>query len=73
MFDIGGGRVVNFWSNGDTGSSPDYGVAVATASTSLDRVGGGVTITPEPGALVLLGTGLLMLVVWRRRSAQKSV
>jgi hypothetical protein len=67
MFDIGGGKVVNFWSNGDFGGGPDYGVAVATSSAALDYVGGGVMITPEPGAFVLLGIGLLMMLLWRRR------
>ena len=46
LFDIGGGRVVDLWSNGDfsgTGAGPiDYGVAVATHDTALDYVGGGV-------------------------------
>lgn len=46
LFDIGGGRVVDFWSNGDfsgTGAGPiDYGVAVATQDKSLDYAGGGV-------------------------------
>src|SRR5689334_3098357 len=48
MFNIGGGRVVNFWSNGDmsgSGAGPIYGVAVATHDTALDYVGG-VTVTP---------------------------
>ena len=44
MFDIGGGRVVDFWSNGDfsgTDAGPiDYGVAVATHDAALDYVGG---------------------------------
>jgi hypothetical protein len=75
MFDIGGGRVVNFWSNGDftmTGTGPiDYGVAVATQATSLDYVGGGVSVavTPEPSAFGLLGSGLLGMFVWRRRAS----
>ena len=75
LFDIGGGRVVDFWSNGDfsaTGSGPvDYGVAVATQDAALDYVGGGVTVTPEPNTLALLGGGLLGLLVWRRRAARE--
>lgn len=75
LFEIGGGRVVDFWSNGDfsgTGTGPvDYGVAVATHDTSLDYVSGGVTVAPEPSALVLLGSGLMGLLIWRRRVARQ--
>ena len=75
LFNIGGGRVVDFWSNGDftgTGTGPiDWGTAVATQSTSLDYVSGGVSVTPEPGALVILGGGLLVMLAWRRRTAHQ--
>jgi len=70
LFDIGGGRVVDFWSNGDSSGTGtghvDYGIAVATSARSLDYVGAGVSVTPEPGALGLLGSGLLGMLVWRR-------
>jgi hypothetical protein len=75
LFDIGGGRVVNFWSNGDftgTGTGPiDYGVAVATHDTSLDYVSGGVSAIPEPSAFGVLGSGLLGMLVWRRRASRQ--
>ncbi|HEY3937583.1 MAG TPA: PEP-CTERM sorting domain-containing protein [Bryobacteraceae bacterium] len=75
LFDIGGGRVVDLWSNGDftgTGTGPiDYGVGVATQDTALDYVSGGVAVSPEPSALGLLGGGLLAMLVWRRRAAQR--
>jgi PEP-CTERM motif-containing protein len=75
LFDIGGGRVVNVWSNGDfsgTGTgSIDYGASVATSATALDYVGGGVSLTPEPSALGLLGGGLLGMLVWRRRASRQ--
>ncbi len=75
MFDIGGGRVVNLWSNGDfspNGTGPiDYGVAVATHDTALNYVSGGVSAVPEPSALVLLGSGLIGMLVWRRRAAHQ--
>lgn len=73
LFNIGGGRVVNFWSNGDftfTGNGPiDYGVAVATPELALDYVGGGVAVAPEPSEFVVVGGVLLALLFWRRRAA----
>jgi hypothetical protein len=71
LFNIGGGTVVDLWSNGDvTGAPPaDYGVAVATNAALFDYVSGGVVVSPEPNALVLLAVGLLGLLVWRRPAA----
>jgi hypothetical protein len=63
LFHIGEGRVVNLWSNGDfspNGTGPvDYGVGVA------------VTATPEPAALGLMGSGLVGMLLWRRRTVGK--
>jgi hypothetical protein len=77
LFDIGGGDVVNLWSNGTfapNGAGPiDYGVAVATADTALDYVSGGVSVSPEPTSFLLLGSALLGLLFWRRHSRQESL
>lgn len=77
MFNIGGSRVVDFWSNGDlsgTGTGHiDYGVGIATAAKALDYVGGGVSVTPEPSGLALLGSALLGLLIWRRHAAARSL
>ena len=35
MFEIGGGKVVDFWSNGKFGGVVDYGVAVADHSLGV--------------------------------------
>jgi len=69
MFSIGGGRVVDLWSNGVFGSgAADYGVAVATTDMALDYVSGEVVASaPEPGSLWVLSSGLLGLLLARRR------
>lgn len=71
-FGIGGGRVVNLWSNGTiNGVGPfDYGVAVATHAVALDYVGG-VAAVPEPSELALFASGLIGLLVWRRRAGHR--
>jgi hypothetical protein len=55
----------------DIGGPINYGVAVATHDASLDYVGG-VSAIPEPGALGLLGVGLLGMLIWRRRMARQT-
>lgn len=74
MFEIGGGRVVNLWSNGDpigSGVGPIYGVAVATSASALDYVGE-VTLAPEPSTFAVLGGALAMLVIRRRQIVRRN-
>lgn len=68
LFNIGGGKVVNLWSNGDFGSGvADFGVAVVTSAKALDYVDSAVAPVPEPSTLCLFGAGLLALVGYQRR------
>jgi len=70
MFNIGGGEVVDLWSIGDAsgvGTGPIYGVAVAASNVALDYRRSGVSITPEPGTFVMLGSGIIGLAGILRR------
>jgi PEP-CTERM motif len=71
MFQVSGGRIVNFWSNGEQGGVLDYGIAVATASQALDYTAGGVAV-PEPTTMALLGAGLVGLGAFRRRTVDRA-
>lgn len=74
MFSISGNRVVNLWSNGDpvgSGQGAIYGVAVANQADVLDYVSG-VSAVPEPGTLLVLGSGLLSLLALKRGILNRS-
>ena len=73
MFDIGGGMVVNLFSNGVFGPGPaDFGVAVATTDMALDYVAGGVSasVAPEPSTWTMMLVSFVGLgfVGYRRKS-----
>jgi hypothetical protein len=71
MFNIGGGTVVDLFSNGVGNGAGDavFGVVVANASTARDYVADGVTATaPEPStwAMMILGFAGLGFAGYRR-------
>ena len=79
MFTIGerhSGRFVQQWRSGAITHIPygGFGVMVATSSTALDYVGGGVTAsTPEPSTWAMMVLGFAGLGFAGYRKARKTV
>ena len=78
MFTIGGGTVVDLFNNGVGAITHipygGFGVVVATSSTALDYVGGGVTAsTPEPSTWAMMVLGFAGLGFAGYRKARKTV
>jgi len=87
-FNVSGGYVGEFFSNGNLPgySGPVYAAADANATTELDNPNAGgvnpgpvgvvgtfaATVTPEPGTLLLLASGLGALAMRLRRRAHTS-
>jgi hypothetical protein len=76
MFGIGGGRVVDLFSNG-VGNGPGdavFGVVVATQDVALDiSVSGGVSLsTPEPSTWAMMVLGFASLGLAGYRKARKA-
>ena len=67
MFEIGDGRVVDFFSFGGVSG---YGVAVATADKSLDYVGGVTASAPEASTWALMALGFAALGFAGRRASK---
>jgi hypothetical protein len=78
MFSIGTNEVVDLFSNGvgfglEPGSPAVFGVAVATASTSLNYVANGVTAsTPEPSTWAMMILGVAGLAFAGYRTSRKA-
>lgn len=79
LFNVQGGYSVDLWSNGVVpGFGLTYGVGDSLDGTKLDTFGEpfsgtsvDVSTTPEPGTLLLLGTGLFGLVEPVRRRLRR--
>ena len=76
-FTVAGGYTVDLWGDGDMNGpgTTTYGVGVTDGSKQLAYAFSGVdaTITPvpEPSTYALFGVGLLGMLSWLRRSAQR--
>lgn len=78
MLQIGGGKVVDLFSNGvgfgiNPGDTNVFGVAVATSDVSLDYVANGVSAsTPEPSTWAMMLLGFASLAFAGCRASRKT-
>ena len=85
-FDIAGGYVGEFWSNGDVGGGPIvYAAGLANATELVDNPNAGpeasappgrygtftTSPTPEPSSLVLFAIGLLGIAALRNQKSNR--
>ncbi len=66
VFHTASGKSVNFWSNGDFGGGPTYGVGVTDGTDVLDYVGN-VSVVPEPVEWSVIAGGVLVVGALARR------
>ena len=76
VFTTSSGAYINFWSDGDYGGGPSYGVGVAGPNGLLDYQFDGINVTeavPEPASWLLLIVGFGAIGAGLRRRQHQSL